>query len=152
MFMHLAVHTILSDVRRATTGVLGEAVLKRPQLLNAVLRDALVASLAKPVGAGKSGPTAVNAASEEQEKPVVDKRGRYAAVLLACVRVGEELDGETKAALVVDWLVLAHHPAICRSPLSYCHVLFDDAMGQVHPRVRCGLSCVSGRGRIRSRC
>ena len=57
MFVHLAVHATFSDVRRPTTGMLAEAVMKRPQLLNAVLRDALTVSLTKTVASGKpSGP------------------------------------------------------------------------------------------------
>ncbi|KAF8434348.1 armadillo-type protein [Boletus edulis BED1] len=113
VFVHLAVHTPFPDVRRATTGVLAEAVAKRPQLLNAVLRDAITASLSKPVASAKAtAPPA--SSSEEQEKPAVDKRGRYAAVLLACASVGEGgLDVQARQVLIVDWLVLAHHPAIC---------------------------------------
>ncbi|KAF8131842.1 armadillo-type protein [Boletus edulis] len=113
VFVHLAVHTPFPDVRRATTGVLAEAVAKRPQLLNAVLRDAITASLSKPVASAKAtAPPA--SSSEEQEKPAVDKRGRYAAVLLACASVGEGgLDVQARRVLIVDWLVLAHHPAIC---------------------------------------
>ena len=55
--MHLAVHATFSDVRRPTTGMLAEAVMKQPQLLNAVLHDGLMISLTKTVTSGKlSGP------------------------------------------------------------------------------------------------
>lgn len=37
VFLHLAIHTPFSDVRRATTAVLAESVTKRPVPLNAVL-------------------------------------------------------------------------------------------------------------------
>ena len=100
--------------------MLAEAVMKRPQLLNAVLRDTLTTSLIKPVASGKpSGPSVSSSLpSEEQEKPVADKRGRYAAVLLACASFGHQgvLDKTAREVLVMDWVVLAHHPAICTPP------------------------------------
>jgi len=47
---------------------------------------------------------------------VVDKRGRYATVLLACASFGDEGPDKTaREVLIVDWMVLAHHPAICTS-------------------------------------
>ena len=118
VFVHLAVHTTFSDVRRATTGMLAEAVMKRPQLLNAVLRDALTASLTKSVASGKPSGTPASSfpPGEEQEKPVADKRGRYAAILLACASLGEGgLEKAAREVLIVNWVVLAHHPAICTS-------------------------------------
>lgn len=128
MFIHLAVHIPFADVRRVTTGVLASAVTKRPQLLNAVLRDALSASLthtksvalpsklAVAAAIGTSLPAATSPSGEEQERPAVDRRGRYAAVLLACAGFGSELDKSARETLIVDWVVLAHHPAICTSP------------------------------------
>lgn len=87
----------------------------RPQLLNEVLRDALTASLTKSAASGK--PALVG---EELEKPAVDKRGRYAAVLLACASVGEQgVDKTAREVLIVNCVVLAHHPAICTSPSSF---------------------------------
>ena len=72
--------------------MLAEAVMKRPQLLNAVLRDILTVSLIKSIASGKpSGPTVSSSPSgEEQEKPVADKRGQYAAVLHACASFGDQ--------------------------------------------------------------
>ncbi|KAF8553713.1 ARM repeat-containing protein [Imleria badia] len=114
VWVHLAVHAAFADVRRTTTGVLVEAVTNRPELLNEVLRDALTASLTKSVASGKTS-APVASPGEEGEKPVVDKRGRYAAVLLACASVEEQaqLDKTAREVLVVNWVVLAHHPAIC---------------------------------------
>lgn len=118
MFVYLAVQTTFSDIRRATTGVLASAVTKRPQLLNAVLCDALTASLTKLAASKPTGPPASSSPpSDEQEKPVADKQRRYAAVLLACAGFGgaSQLDKTEREALIVDWVVLAHHPAICTS-------------------------------------
>ncbi|KAH0828924.1 armadillo-type protein [Lanmaoa asiatica] len=117
VFVHLAVQTTSADVRRATTGMLADAVTTRPQLLNAVLRDALTASFTKPAASRPSVPSS-STPGEEQEKPVVDKQRRYAAVLLACASFGDDgqdgrLDKTTREALIVDWVVLAHHPVIC---------------------------------------
>lgn len=118
VFVHLAVQTTFSDVRRATAGVIAEAVARRPQLLNPVFCDALTAALTKPVVSSKAA--APSPAGDEQEKPVVDKRGRYATVLLSCASPGDEgrqgrLDKAAREVLVVNWVVLAHHPAICTS-------------------------------------
>ena len=117
MFMHLAVHATFSDVRRATTGMLAEAVMKRPQLLNAVLCDALTVSLTRQA---VRPPVASSPSGAEQEKPEADKRGRYTAVLLACASFGDQggLDKTAQEVSVVDWVVLAHHPAICTSLVS----------------------------------
>lgn len=76
-----------------------------------MLCDALTASLTKPAAAGKA-----SSLPGEEEKPVVDKRGRYATVLLACASFGDEGPDKTaREVLIVDWMVLAHHPAICTS-------------------------------------
>ena len=126
MLVHLAVQIPSADIRRETTGVLASAATARPQLVHAVLRDALAASLTKPVPA----PTKL-ATGEEQDKPAVDKRGRYAAVVVACAGVGDTLDKAAKEALVVEWLVLAHHPAICTFSLLFCCVFcVRDGMGR----------------------
>ena len=145
MFVHLAVHATFSDVGRATTGMLAEAVMKRPQLLNAVLRDALTVSLTKSVASGKpSGPPVTSSPQgDDQEKPVADKRGRYAAVLLTCASFGDQggLDKTAREVLVVDWVVLAHHPAICTS-------FFFLVDGEVETNVigyRCAVATVMGR-------
>ena len=102
--------------------MLAEAVMKRPQLLNAVLPDALTTSLIKSVASGKpSGPSVSSSLpSEDQEKAVADKRGRYATVLVACASFGDQggLNKMEREVLVVDWVVLAHYPAICTSLVS----------------------------------
>ena len=110
MFIHLAVHVAFVGLRRETLIAIKAAARARPQLVSAVLRDALTVPL------GKFGTSRLGHGEEE-----VDKRGRYTAVLLACATVGGDAEGQStgqldkaaKETLIVDWLVLAHHPAIC---------------------------------------
>lgn len=157
MFVHLAVQTTFADVRRATTQVLAEAVTRRPLLLNELLRDALTASLTKIAASSKpTGPPASSSPpGDEQEKPVVDKRGRYAAVLLTCASFGDggQLDKTAREVLVVNWVVLAHHPAICMS-FVYAEVVMNvigSDGSQAGRRACCGSNYVRGQVWTRSR-
>lgn len=88
---------------------------------------------------------------------MADKRGRYAAVLLACASLGDEggLDKPAREVLVVNLVVLAHHPAICTFLLLSMLMLGLNVIGsdglQVDRRACCGSNYVRGQIRIRSR-
>ncbi|KAF9234000.1 armadillo-type protein [Melanogaster broomeanus] len=120
VFVHLSVHSQSSDVRRKAIQTLEITVSRSPQLLNVLLRDALMFSLTRSAVPSKPPVSAVTATSpsgEEQEKPVVDNRRRFAALLLCCASIGEEagngVGGALRDSLLVDLVVLAHHPMIC---------------------------------------
>ena len=144
MLTHLPVHATFSDVRRATTGMLAEAVMKRPQLLNAVLRDALTISLTKSVASSKpSGPPVSSSPpGDDQEKPVADKRGRYVEVLLACASFGDQ----------GGWI---RRRGRCRSWIGWCWrtiprfvrplFLVDGEVGTNVIGYRCAVAIIVGR-------
>ncbi|KAG6371752.1 WD40-repeat-containing domain protein [Boletus reticuloceps] len=81
VFVHLAVHTLFPDIRRATTEAFTEAVVKRPQL------HAIMAYLSKPVASVKAAVPPASS-SEEQEKPVSTSEEGAASVDRGLVGVG----------------------------------------------------------------
>ncbi|KIJ11894.1 hypothetical protein PAXINDRAFT_157123 [Paxillus involutus ATCC 200175] len=121
VFIHLSVHSQFSDIRRRAGQTLELIVSRHPQLLNLVLRDALTFSFTRPVVPTKSlapaTTTATSPAGEEQEKPAVDKKRRYATLLSCCASVGKEkgkgISKDLRDSLLADLVVLAHHPMIC---------------------------------------
>ncbi|KAF9234809.1 hypothetical protein BU15DRAFT_78645 [Melanogaster broomeanus] len=87
VFVHLSVHSHSSDVRRKAIQMLEVTASRFPQLLNILLRDALMFSLTRPSVPSKppaSAVTTVSPSGEDQEKPVVDSRRRFAALLSCC--------------------------------------------------------------------
>ncbi|KAH7929550.1 ARM repeat-containing protein [Leucogyrophana mollusca] len=110
IFLHLTVHTQSSEVRRRALKTVQDAVTRQPQLVNWALRESLTVSLTRE----KPAPTKTTTSSEDLDKPVIDKQRRYAALLLSCVLSGdsENEDLATGEKLLVDLVVLAHHPVI----------------------------------------
>jgi len=107
VFVHLAIHSQSSKVRRIAIQTIESAVASLQQLVSLMLREALTASLIKE----QSGPGKSALVREEVEKPAVDMQRRYAALLLCCgnkeAAVGEKDDQ------LVDLIVLAHHSTTC---------------------------------------
>ncbi|KIJ63493.1 hypothetical protein HYDPIDRAFT_175892 [Hydnomerulius pinastri MD-312] len=112
IFIHLSIHSQFSDVRRRAIQTIEAAVSRHPQLINLILRGSLTFSLTRPVVVSKA--TAPVSASDEQEKPAVDKQRRYAALLLCCASFAEEegVSASLRDTLLADLVILAHHPTI----------------------------------------
>ncbi|KAJ8595557.1 ARM repeat-containing protein [Rhizopogon salebrosus TDB-379] len=107
VFIHLAVHSQSSEVRRTAIQTVETAVASLRQLVGLVLREALTASLIKEM----SAPVKSTPVKDETEKPAVDMQRRYAALLLCCGK--KEAAAEEKDDHLVDLIVLAHHSTIC---------------------------------------
>lgn len=114
VFIHLAVHSQSSEVRRTAIQTVETAVASLRQLVGLVLREALTASLIKEM----SAPVKSTPVKDETEKPAVDMQRRYAALLLCCGK--KEAAAEEKDDHLVDLIVLAHHSTICE--LSRCSI------------------------------
>ncbi|KAF9232420.1 hypothetical protein BU15DRAFT_67476 [Melanogaster broomeanus] len=100
VFVHLSVHSHSSDVRRKAIQTLEVTASRFPQLLNILLRDALMFSLTRPGVPSKppaSAVTTVSPSGQEQDKPAA----------------GNGVGGALRDSLLVDLVVLAHHPMIC---------------------------------------
>ncbi|KAG2360727.1 ARM repeat-containing protein [Suillus spraguei] len=108
VFVHLAIHSQSSEVRRVVIQTIEVAVQSLPQLVIQIVRETLTASLIKEKSiAVKSAPV-----KEETEKPAPDNRRRYAALLLCCGNK-EEAGADERDDQLVDLIVLAHHSAVC---------------------------------------
>ncbi|KAH7883448.1 armadillo-type protein [Phlebopus sp. FC_14] len=109
IFIHLSVHSQFPDVRRRAIQTLEAGVVRRPHLLNLIIRDSLVTSLTREKTVVGKAPT-----SDDSEKPVVDKQRRYAALLLCCACFGEvdSVDATQREEMLANLIVLAHHLTI----------------------------------------
>lgn len=106
--MHLAVDSLFADVRRTTLAVLCKQSAKYPELINHVIFSSLVARLTK----GKPAHTKENVVAEDHEAKDVKLESRLCAVYLACGVFGSDMTQEKREPLLVNFVVLGHHPAI----------------------------------------
>ena len=110
VFLHLATESISTDVRRATLATLADQASKQPELTHRLVSLALVSHLEKEKHKHvKHVPSA-----DDEDVKVVSTDGRLCAFYLSCGSLGADLDPAKREPLLVDLVVLGHHPAISK--------------------------------------
>ena len=109
VFLHLAVNSSSSQIRRSTVAALESASLIHPQLVSQIVRESLTASLSWE----KPAPSkAVIVSEDENEKPI-HKQARFAGFLTSVGSIGEDVDLAIRENLLAELIILGHHPIIC---------------------------------------
>jgi hypothetical protein len=146
-FLHLAVNSPSSEVRRNVNTVIEASTTQRPQLTNHIMRDALMVFLSE----GKPSSKGAIVMAEEQDISW-NKHPRLFAILLSTVAFRGDLDLAVREDLLVELVVMAHHHLI-RSLLAVAIIqrtlinIFVH-LHQVEHHGKHGLIYVKGRGRI----
>lgn len=107
--MHLALDSQFPEIRRLTNVSVAETVVRAPQMMSRIVREALSSFVARDIRVQKvSAPVGA-----DENAPVRNKQGRLAALLISSVSFGEDTDTMLREKAVVDLIVLAHHQLIC---------------------------------------
>jgi len=107
-FLHLAVDSQSPQVRRAVIRAFEDDVAKQPQLINRIVSESLTVSLTQDKLAKTS-----SILSEEREVSA-HRQARLSAFLSSAAALGEDVDLVIRENLMAEFIVLGHHPAICR--------------------------------------
>lgn len=91
------------------------AAAKLPKLTNDVVREALTIYLSRPAS-GPKVPTP-SLSDDPTPPPPVNKQGRLSGVLLSAVNFAEDVETEIREEVLVQYVVVAHHPLACQSLL-----------------------------------
>ena len=118
VFLHLAVDSPSSQIRRSTIAVLESASLIQPQLVSQIVRESLTASLSREK---PSSSKAAVVPEDENEKPS-HKQARLVAFLASVGSIGEGIDLAIRENILVELSILGHHPIICQSQLALLYV------------------------------
>lgn len=106
IFLHLAVEGSSADIRRLAISSMNTQAPKLPAVINRIVSASLKAHLLKEAAPSKAQ------ATEESESKAVSKEGRLCSFLISCAGVGEDVDSAVKEKLVLDLVVVSHHPTI----------------------------------------
>jgi hypothetical protein len=101
IFLHLAVHSRATAIRKATIVLIEESMKRSPELTCSIIRAGLRAEL---VG---------HAAQSAEAAPATSVQPRLAVLAQACGAIDEGVVLEVREKLVADVLVLSHHPLVC---------------------------------------
>ena len=102
-FLHLALDSKSSEIRRSTVGVLAKLAKSHPRVTSHVIRDALADWLQKQNTKAK--------AKKVDEDEVVESKSRDIGKVLSAV-FQQSGDKAALEDIAVDFVVLAHHPDI----------------------------------------
>ncbi|KAI0628364.1 ARM repeat-containing protein [Trametes polyzona] len=106
IFLHLAVESTLPQIRRSTLATLETLSTAHPELVNRSILSAITAYFSKPPVA----PTKAANANGEESETRTSKEGRLPALILACGAFGEDCPQDVKEGLLMDFVLIAHHP------------------------------------------
>lgn len=111
VFLHLAVESQHTQIRRDTITSLEAAMPKLPVLLSKVVSAALSTYLRKEEN------NSTKAVVVDDIEPAVNRSSRLSAFALTCASVGD-IDHKTKMELLVRLVVITHHPSLGQFILS----------------------------------
>ncbi|BGP36319.1 translational activator of GCN4 [Rhodotorula kratochvilovae] len=115
--VHLATEGASHDVRHAAIALVRSGVAHAPKLVHLALREGVRAWL---VTSGKArAPLSAKAAAAEETDAPVDHAGRLRPLLNALVSFEEDVEPQTREELVVQLVVVAHHPRLSASEASF---------------------------------
>ncbi|PFH47401.1 hypothetical protein AMATHDRAFT_152123 [Amanita thiersii Skay4041] len=107
--VHLAVDSNSPDTRRTVHTAVAGSTEKLPKLTNDIVREALRIYLSRAATSLKTSAST----SEEQADIPVNKQGRFSALLLSAVSFRSDLELDVKEEVLVNYIDLGHHPAVC---------------------------------------
>ncbi|EPQ55338.1 ARM repeat-containing protein [Gloeophyllum trabeum ATCC 11539] len=107
-FLHLAVDSRFSDIRRQCVKSLETLSSRVPKVVSSIAKEGLLVYLvhAKPS-------LSLKTIEDESEKPILNLENRLAAVLLASASFSDDCDVTTKQDILADLINIAHHPTTC---------------------------------------
>jgi hypothetical protein len=108
-FLHLAVDSQSSQVRRAVIKELKANAGKQPQVVNSILSESLTRSLIQDKPA-----TSKTSNLGEEHGVSAHRQARLLTFLSSTAAIGEDIDLTIRENLMAELIVLGHHPAICR--------------------------------------
>ncbi|KAI0366693.1 ARM repeat-containing protein [Pilatotrama ljubarskyi] len=106
IFLHLAVESSFPQIRRATLATVEKLVASHPKLVDLSILSSLLTYFSK---AQSSTPKATMVNGEESENRT-SREGRLSVITLACGAFSEECPAEVKESLLLDFVLVAHHP------------------------------------------
>ncbi|OBZ65072.1 Translational activator GCN1 [Grifola frondosa] len=104
IFLHLAVESSSSHIRRSVIASLELLTTQLPELVT----DSVTAAMTTYLSKERS--KAANGAGDDSE-PSINKESRLSAVVLACAAFADDCSHETREKLLIKFIVLAHHSA-----------------------------------------
>ena len=108
VFLHLAVDSLFPDVRRSTLAMLCRQIAKYPELMNHLISAAMITRLTQEkIDHSKDKPN-----TEDHETTDKKIESRLCAVYLSCGAFGNDLTEARREPLLVNLVVLGHHPTI----------------------------------------
>ncbi|CAL1711997.1 unnamed protein product [Somion occarium] len=107
VFLHLAVESASPELRRSANASLAKLAPREPEILIKTVSNALTSYLTR-----SKQPTKGHVSDEEHEASI-SKSSRLVAFLLACASFGEKVEKCIRERVLIDLLVLAHHPLLC---------------------------------------
>ena len=116
IFVHLALESASPSIRRSAISALERLVETEPELINLSILAALSSHLSKPQVAPSKGV----ASNGEEAEPRANKEGRLPAIILACGSFSEECAQDVKERLLLEFVLVAHHPGSCEYTM-HCH-------------------------------
>ncbi len=117
VFLHLASNGSSTEVRRSTLTVLSTLASKQPELVNHLVSSALTTRLSIPA------PTRAAVNSDDVEIKTTKPESRFCPFLLTCSAFGDTVDQATREPLLVNLVVLGHHPAVGESLIAIHSIL-----------------------------
>ncbi|KAH9856756.1 ARM repeat-containing protein [Lenzites betulinus] len=106
IFLHLAVESSLPQIRRSTITTIEALTAAHPQLVSVSMLSAISAHLSKaPPALSK-----VASANGDEVENRLTQEGRLPALILACAAFGEDCPRDVKERLLLDFVLIAHHP------------------------------------------
>ena len=103
----MAVDSSFADVRRSALAVLCQQSVKHPELMNHLISSALTARLTQEkMSQAKDTP------ADDHESANNKIESRLCAVYLSCGVFGDDLPQARREPLLVNLVVLGHHPTI----------------------------------------
>ncbi|KAJ3552008.1 hypothetical protein NM688_g4384 [Phlebia brevispora] len=109
VFLHLATDAQSTEVRRSTLAVMARLTAKHPELINHLVSTALTTRLSTAT------PTKTTSASDEGETKAASSESRLCPFFLACAAFADSTDQPTREPLLVNLVVIGHHPAVAGS-------------------------------------
>ncbi|KAI0688462.1 ARM repeat-containing protein [Cytidiella melzeri] len=107
VFLHLAVESTSTETRRLALASLSKLARQAPELVCAVIATSISSYLTKP-----KATTKVEGSAGEGSLKIVRTDTRLCAYLLTCVGIGADAEQATRESLLLDLLILSHHPSL----------------------------------------
>lgn len=106
IFLHLAVESSSPDLRRSVNVALAQLASEEPEALIRSASAAISSFLTK------------SKQQSNEEQVITTRSSRLVAFLLACASFGENTDKKFREQILIDLIVLAHHPILCKQHYS----------------------------------